>query len=144
MLYIIFFFLISNTSFGQNFLKTDRHQFSYRDSLNLYYLGLDIKNRDYNELKLYQVLTLHKKSKLNNVIGSVFRSIGYLWGGAGTLLIITAPAQDGMARGLSVIFGISFLSIGAIDYGISVPFKRAAKKRAFERDLSIQKMNEKN
>ena len=36
------------------------------------------------------------------------------------------------------------ISVGAIGYGISVPFKGASKRRAFEKELLIQKLREKD
>ena len=59
------------------------------------------------------------------------------------LFLATAPAQNtGLGQGISVLLGASFLSVGSVGYGISVPFKSASKRRAFERDYMIQKMKE--
>ena len=112
--------------------------------MNLYYLGLDIKNTKYDHLKLRHLISLNKKSRLNNIIGTIFRTGGYIVGGFGVLFLATAPSQNtGLGQGISVLIGASFLSVGAIGYGISVPFKSASKRRAFERDYMIQKMQQK-
>ena len=112
--------------------------------MNLYYLGLDINNIKYDHLKLRHLISLNKKSKLNNVIGTIFRAGGYINGGFGVLFLATAPSQNtGLGQGISVLIGASFLSVGAIGYGLSVPFKSASKRRAFERDYMIQKMQQK-
>ena len=130
-------------SFAQSYSVNREHQLSHKDSLNLYYLGLDIKNTNYDHLKLRQLISLHKKSRLNNVIGTVIRTGGYIFGGVGVLFLATAPSQNsGLGQGISVLIGASFLSVGSVAYGISVPFKSASKRRAFERDYMIQKMKE--
>ncbi|MDG2341598.1 MAG: hypothetical protein P8L24_00830 [Cytophagales bacterium] len=143
---LIIVLLISSFSLsGQSYDNPKKHEFSYRDSNELYRLGLDINNKTYDNLKLRYILSVHKRSKLNNVFGTVFRTGAYIFGGFGALLLASAPSQDtGMGQGLSVLFGASFVSIGAIGYGISVPFKMASKRRGFERDIMIQKLNEKN
>ena len=129
-------------SFAQSYSVNREHQLSHKDSLNLYYLGLDIKNTNYDHLKLRHLISLHKKSRLNNVIGTVIRTGGYIFGGVGVLFLATAPSQNtGLGQGISVLIGASFLSVGSVAYGISVPFKSASKRRAFERDYMIQKMN---
>lgn len=130
-------------SFAQSYSVNREHQLSHKDSLNLYYLGLDIKNTNYDHLKLRHLISLNKKSKLNNVIGTVIRTGGYIFGGVGVLFLATAPSQNtGLGQGISVLLGASFLSVGSVGYGISVPFKSASKRRAFERDYMIQKMKE--
>ena len=119
------------------------HQLSYKDSLNLYHLGLDIKNISYDNLKLRQVIFLNKRSRLNNVIGNIIRTVGYVYGGVGVVLLASAQSQDtGLGQGISVLFVAAFFSVCAIQYGISVPFKTASKKRAFEKELLLQKMKE--
>jgi len=138
---LISFFSLS----GQSYDYSKKQEFSYRDSVKLYQLGLDVKKVKYDELKLRYILSVHKRSKLNNVFGTVFRTGAYIFGGFGVLLLAMAPGQDtGIGQGLSVLFGASFVSIGGIGYGISVPFKVASKRRGFERDIMIQKLNEKN
>ena len=138
--------VLSSFSFGllaQSYSINKEHQLSHKDSLNLYYLGLDIKNTNYDHLKLRHLISLHKKSRLNNVIGTIIRTGGYIFGGFGVLFLATAPSQNtGLGQGISVLLGASFLSVGSIGYGISVPFKSASKRRAFERDYMIQKMKE--
>ena len=80
---------------------------------------------------------------MNNVIGTIFRTGGYINGGFGVLFLATAPSQNsGLGQGISVLIGASLISVGAIGYGISVPFKSASKRRAFERDYMIQKMQQ--
>ena len=129
--------------FSQNYSVPKEHLLSHKDSMNLYYLGLDIKNTKYDHLKLRQLISLHKKSRLNNVIGTIIRTGGYIFGGVGVLFLVTAPSQNtGLGQGISVLLGASFLSVGSVGYGISVPFKSASKRRAFERDYMIQKMKE--
>ncbi|MEL0009556.1 MAG: hypothetical protein VW741_06770 [Flammeovirgaceae bacterium] len=140
---LIVFSSFSFKSFTQSYSINKEHYLSYKDSLNLYYLGLDIKNTKYDHLKLRHLISLHKKSRLNNVIGSVIRTGGYIFGGIGVLFLATAPSQNtGLGQGISVLLGASFLSVGSVGYGISVPFKSASKRRAFERDYMIQKMKE--
>ncbi len=143
---LIIVLLISSFSLsGQIYDYPKKHQFSYRDSVKLYQLGLDVKKVKYDELKLRYILSVHKRSKLNNVFGTVFRTGAYIFGGFGVIFLATAPSQDtGIGQGLSILFGASFISVGAIGYGISVPFKMASKRRGFERDMMIQKLNEKN
>jgi len=143
---LIIVLLISSFSLsGQIYDYPKKHQFSYRDSVKLYQLGLDVKKVKYDELKLRYILSVHKRSKLNNVFGTVFRTGAYIFGGFGVIFLATAPSQDtGIGQGLSILFGASFVSVGAIGYGISVPFKMASKRRGFERDMMIQKLNEKN
>ena len=138
IIYIINFGLYAN-----NYSISKKHELSYKDSLNLYYLGLDIKNTKYDHLKLRHLISLNKKSRLNNIIGTIFRTGGYIVGGFGVIFLATAPSQNtGLGQGISVLIGASFLSVGTIGYGISVPFKSASKRRAFERDYMIQKMKE--
>ena len=128
-------------SFAQSYSINKEHQLSHKDSLNLYYLGLDIKNTNYDHLKFRHLISLHNKTRLNNVIGTVIRTGGYIFGGVGVLFLATAPSQNsGLGQGISVLIGASFLSVGSVAYGISVPFKSASKRRAFERDYMIQKM----
>jgi hypothetical protein len=142
---IILLFISSFSLSGQIYDYPKKQEFSYRDSVKLYQLGLDVKKVKYDELKLRYILSVHKRSKLNNVFGTVFRTGAYIFGGFGVLLLAMAPGQDtGIGQGLSVLFGASFVSIGGIGYGISVPFKVASKRRGFERDIMIQKLNEKN
>ena len=143
---LIIVLLISSFSLsGQIYDYPKKHQFSYRDSVKLYQLGLDVKKVKYDELKLRYILSVHKRSKLNNVFGTVFRTGAYIFGGFGVIFLATAPSQDtGIGQGLSILFGASFISVGAIGYGISVPFKTASKRRGFERDMMIHKLNEKN
>ena len=143
---LIIVLLISSFSLsGQIYDYPKKHQFSYRDSVKLYQLGLDVKKVKYDELKLRYILSVHKRSKLNNVFGTFFRTGAYVIGGFGVIFLATAPSQDtGIGQGLSILFGASFVSVGAIGYGISVPFKMASKRRGFERDMMIQKLNEKN
>ena len=148
--YLFLIFLLSFSCgsnyelFSQNYSVPKEHLLSYKDSMNLSYLGLDIKNTKYDHLKLRHLISLNKKSKLNNVIGTIFRTGGYINGGFGVLFLATAPSQNsGLGQGISVLIGASFLSVGTIGYGISVPFKSAAKRRAFERDYMIQKMQQK-
>ena len=143
---LIIVLLISSFSLsGQIYNYPKKHQFSYRDSVKLYQLGLDLKKVKYDELKLRYILYVHKRSKLNNVFGTFFRTGAYLIGGFGVIFLATAPSQDtGIGQGLSILFGASFISVGAIGYGISVPFKTASKRRGFERDMMIHKLNEKN
>tara|TARA_Y100001970_G_scaffold210064_1_gene256191 strand:- start:341 stop:793 length:453 start_codon:yes stop_codon:yes gene_type:complete len=130
--------------YAQNYSVSKEHELSHKDSLNLFYLGLDIKNTNYDHLKLRNLIFLNKKSRLNNVIGTIFRTGGYVLGGFGVVFLATAPSQNsGLGQGISVLIGASFLSVGAIGYGISVPFKSASKRRAFERDYMIQKMKQK-
>ena len=130
--------------YAQNYSVSKEHELSHKDSLNLFYLGLDIKNTNYDHLKLRNLIFLNKKSRLNNVIGTIFRTGGYILGGFGVVFLATAPSQNsGLGQGISVLIGASFLSVGAIGYGISVPFKSASKRRAFERDYMIQKMKQK-
>tara|TARA_Y100000739_G_C20259362_1_gene306991 strand:+ start:127 stop:576 length:450 start_codon:yes stop_codon:yes gene_type:complete len=141
LLLIICFFSLDAKA--QTYSTMKEHQLSYKDSLNLYHLGLDIKNISYDNLKLRQVIFLNKRSRLNNVIGNIIRTVGYLYGGVGVVLLASAPSQDtGLGQGISVLFGAAFFSVGAIQYGISVPFKTASKKRAFEKELLLQKMKE--
>ena len=129
--------------YAQNYSVSKEHELSHKDSLNLFYLGLDIKNTNYDHLKLRHLIHLNKKSKLNNVIGSIFRTGGYLIAGFGVVFLASAPSQyTGLGQGLSVLVGVSFLSVGGIGYSISIPFKSASKRRAFERDYMIQKMKE--
>ena len=147
-LFLIFLLCFSCGSnyelFSQNYSVPKEHLLSYKDSMNLYYLGLDIKNTKYDHLKLRHLISLNKKSRLNNIIGTIFRTGGYINGGFGVLFLATAPSQNtGLGQGISVLIGASFLSVGTIGYGISVPFKSAAKRRAFERDYMIQKMQQK-
>ena len=116
------------------------HQLSYKDSLNLYHLGLDIKNISYDNLKLRQVIFLNKRSRLNNVIGNIIRTVGYVYGGVGVVLLASAPSQDtGLGQGISVLFGAAFFSVGAIQYGISVPFKTASKKKGIRKRVITTK-----
>ena len=141
---IIFICLINYELSAQNYSVPKEHLLSYKDSMNLSYLGLDIKNTKYDHLKLRHLISLNKKSKLNNVIGTIFRTGGFILGGFGVVFLATAPSQNsGLGQGISVLIGASFLSVGTIGYGISVPFKSAAKRRAFERDYMIQKMQQK-
>ena len=140
---IIFICLINFELSAQNYKVPKEHLLSHKDSMNLYYLGLDINNIKYDHLKLRHLISLNKKSKLNNVIGTIFRAGGYINGGFGVLFLATAPSQNtGLGQGISVLIGASFLSVGTIGYGISVPFKSASKRRAFERDYMIQKMQQ--
>ena len=140
---IIFICLINYELSAQNYSVPKEHILTHKDSMNLYYLGLDIKNTKYDHLKLRRLISLNKKSKLNNVIGTIFRTGGFILGGFGVVFLATAPSQNsGIGQGISVLIGASFLSVGTIGYGISVPFKSAAKRRAFERDYMIQKMKE--
>ena len=140
---IIFICIIHYDLYAQNYSVPREHLLSHKDSINLYYLGLDIKNTKYDHLKLRHLISLNKKSKLNNVIGTIFRTGGYINGGFGVLFLATAPSQNsGLGQGISVLIGASLISVGTIGYGISVPFKSAAKRRAFERDYMIQKMKE--
>ena len=143
---LIIVILISSFSLsGQIYDYPKKHQFSYRDSVKLYQLGLDVKKVKYDELKLRYILSVHKRSKLNNVFGTIFRTGAYVIGGFGVIFLATAPSQDtGIGQGLSILVGASFVSVGAIGYGISVPFKTASKRRGFERDIMIHKLNEKN
>ena len=130
--------------FSQNYSVPKEHLLSYKDSMNLHYLGLEINNIKYDHLKLRHLISLNKKSKLNNIIGTIFRAGGYINGGFGVLFLVTAPSQNtGLGQGITVLLGASFISVGAIAYGLSVPFKSASKRRAFERDYMIQKMQQK-
>ena len=141
---IIFICLINFELSAQNYKVPKEHLLSHKDSMNLYYLGLDINNIKYDHLKLRHLISLNKKSKLNNVIGTIFRAGGYINGGFGVLFLATAPSQNtGLGQGIRVLIGASLLSVGAIGYGLSVPFKSASKRRAFERDYMIQKMQQK-
>ena len=150
--------------FSQNYSVPKEHLLSHKDSMNLYYLGLDIKNTKYDHLKLRHLISLNKKSRLNNIIGTIFRTGGYIFGGFGVIFLATAPSQNtGLGQGISVLIGASCLntlvcnesylayilsqgpsirSVGTIGYGISVPFKSASKRRVFERDYMIQKMQQ--
>ena len=143
---LIIVLLISSFSLsGQIYDYPKKHQFSYRDSVKLYQLGLDVKKVKYDELKLRYILSVHKRSKLNNVFGTVFRTGAYIFGGFGVLFLATIPSQDtGLGAGIATLFGAAFLSVGAIGYGVSVPFKMASTRRGFERDIMIQKLIEKN
>ena len=141
---IIFICLINFELSAQNYKVPKEHLLSHKDSMNLYYLGLDINNIKYDHLKLRHLISLNKKSKLNNVIGTIFRAGGYINGGFGVLFLATAPSQNtGLGQGIRVLIGASLLSVGVIGYGLSVPFKSASKRRAFERDYMIQKMQQK-
>ena len=140
---IIFICLINYELSAQNYSVPKEHLLSHKDSMNLYYLGLDINNIKYDHLKIRHLISLNKKSKLNNIIGTIFRAGGYINGGFGVLFLATAPSQNtGLGQGISVLIGASLISVGAIGYGISVPFKSASKRRAFERDYMIQKMQQ--
>ncbi len=143
---LIIAFLISSFSLsGQSYDHPKKHEFSYGDSVKLYSFGLDIKKKTYDELKLRYILSVDRRSRLNNVFGTIFRTGAYVIGGFGVIFLATAPSQDtGIGQGLSILVGASFVSVGAIGYGISVPFKTASKRRGFERDIMIQKLNEKN
>ena len=143
---LIIIFLISSFSLsGQSYDYSKKHEFSYRDFNKLNSLGLDIENKTYDNLKLRYILSVHKRSKLNNVIGTIFRTGAYVAGGFGVLLLATVPSQDtGLGAGIATLVGAAFLSVGAIGYGVSVPFKMASKRRGFERDIMIQKLIEKN
>jgi len=148
--YLFLIFLLSFSCgsnyelFSQNYSVPKEHLLSYKDSMNLHYLGLDINNIKYDQLKLRHLISLNKKSKLNNIIGTIFRAGGYINGGFGVLFLATAPSQNtGLGQGITVLLGASFISVGAIAYGLSVPFKSASKRRAFERDYMIQKMQQK-
>lgn len=142
---IILLFISSFSLSGQIYDYPKKHQFSYRDSVKLYQLGLDVKKVKYDELKLRYILSVHKRSKLNNVFGTVFRTGAYIFGGFGVLFLATIPSQDtGLGAGIATLAGAAFLSVGAIGYGVSVPFKVASKRRGFERDMMIHKLNEKN
>jgi len=142
---IILLFISSFSLSGQSYDNAKKHEFSYRDINNLYRLGLDIENKTYDDLRLRYILSVHKRSKLNNVIGTIFRTGAYVAGGFGVLLLATVPSQDtGLGAGIATLVGAAFLSVGAIGYGASVPFKMASKRRGFERDIMIQKLNEKN
>ena len=143
---LIIIFLISSFSLsGQSYDYSKKHEFSYRDINKLNSLGLDIENKTYDNLKLRYILSVHKRSKLNNVIGTIFRTGAYVAGGFGVLLLATVPSQDtGLGAGIATLVGAAFLSVGAIGYGVSVPFKMASKRRGFEMDIMIQKLIEKN
>jgi len=142
---IILLFISSFSLSGQSYDYSKKHEFSYRDINKLNSLGLDIENKTYDNLKLRYILSVHKRSKLNNVIGTIFRTGAYVAGGFGVLLLATVPSRDtGLGAGIATLFGAAFLSVGAIGYGVSVPFKMASKRRGFERDIMIQKLIEKN
>ena len=144
-LVIFFIFFLNSNLSGQDYSILRTHQLSYRDSLNLLSLGLDINKTEYNNLKLRQLLLIEKRRKINNVIGSIFRVGGFINGGMGVLFLATASAQDpGLGQGIAALIGASLLSVGAIGYGVSVPFKTAAKRRVLERELMIQKLRKKN
>ena len=143
IIFLIFFSLHINLS-GQSYSNSPVHELSYRDSANLLSMGIDANNPKYNKIELRQILLLDKRSKINNVIGSVFRVVGFVNVGFGLIFLAAAPSQDGLGQGLSVLLGASFMSVGAIGYGISVPFKGASKRRALERELIIQKLRDKN
>ena len=143
-LFLLIICFFSHGAKPQTYSSMKEHQLSYKDSLNLYHLGLDIKNISYDHLKLRQVIFFNKRSRLNNVIGNIIRTVSYVYGGVGVILLASAPSQDtGLGQGISVLFGAAFFSDRAIQYGISVPFKTASKKRAFEQELLIQKLREK-
>ena len=144
-LVIFFIFFLNSNLSGQDYSNSGIHQLSYRDSLNLLSLGLDINKTEYNNLKLRQLLLIDKRRKINNVIGSIFRVAGFINGGLGVIFLSTASAQNsGIGQGIAALIGASFISVGVIGYGISVPFKTAAKRRILERELMIQKLREKN
>ena len=84
--------------------------------MNLYYLGLDIKNTKYDHLKLRHLKSLNKKSRLNNIIGTIFRTGGYINGGFGVLFLATAPSQNtGLGQGISVLICLLYTSDAADD-----------------------------
>lgn len=142
---IIVFLIFSFSLSGQSYDYSKKHEFSYRDINKLNSLGLDIENKTYDDLKLRYILSVHKRSKLNNVIGTIFRTGAYVVGGFGVLFLATIPSQDtGLGAGIAVLAGAACLSVGAIGYGVSVPFKMASKRRGFERDIMIQKLIKKN
>ena len=141
---ILFTLFIHFNLSGQEYSSFKKHELSYKDSVNLVSLGLEINNNKYNTLQLRNLLFIEKRRKVNNIIGSIFRIGGYINGGIGVLILATVPSQDsGLGQGLAVLIGSSFVSVGAIGYGISVPFKGASKRRAFEKELLIQKLREK-
>ena len=129
---------------GQEYQYSKNHELSYKDSINLFSFGLDIKNNRHNILELRNLLFIEKRRKINNIIGSIFRIGGYINGGLGFLFLATVPSQDSsLGQGITILLGASLISTGVIAYGISVPFKSASKRRAFERELMIQKLREK-
>ena len=58
---IIFICLINYELSAQNYSVPKEHLLSYKDSINLSYLGLDIKNTKYDHLKLRHLIYLNKK-----------------------------------------------------------------------------------
>ena len=84
-LVIFFIFFLNSNLSGQDYSISGIHQLSYRDSLNLLSLGLDINKTEYNNLKLRQLLLIDKRRKINNVIGSIFRVAGFINGGLGAV-----------------------------------------------------------
>ncbi len=140
-LIILMIFCVNYNLNGQEYSYSKNHQLSYKDSVNLISFGIDINSNQYNNLELRHLLFVDKRRKINNIIGSIFRIGGYIYGGIGLLFLATTPAQNsGMGQGIAILVGASFFSVGAIGYGISVPFKTASKKRAFEKEFILQKL----
>ena len=138
---LIVFSSFSFKSFTQSYSINKEHYLSYKDSLNLYYLGLDIKNNKYDHLKLRHLISLHKKSRLNNVIGSVIRTGGYIFGGIGVLFLATAPSQNtGLGQGISVLLGASFLSVGSSGLPSLNLTKHITNKRLFDYFIPLKKL----
>ena len=128
-LFLIIICFFSLDARAQTYSSTKEHQLSYKDSLNLYNLGLDIKNISYDHLKLRQVIFLNKRSRLNNVIGNIIRTVGYVYGGVGVVLLASAPSQDtGLGQGISVLFGAAFLVLAQYNMEYQSPLRQHQKK----------------
>ena len=83
---ILFTLFIHFNLSGQEYSSFKKHELSYKDSVNLVSLGLEINNNKYNTLQLRNLLFIEKRRKVNNIIGSIFRIGGYINGGIGVLI----------------------------------------------------------
>ncbi len=123
-------------------LSTNAQNFSKHELKILNRLKFETSQLETPDLKiqkeLNQVLFLQKKYKTNHTFSSIFTTLGVSSVILGSLLIFQNGKNKG--AGLAQSLGLYCIAVGALNIGISIPFRAGGKKRKQERDALIEKL----
>lgn len=123
-------------------LSTNAQKFSKRDLKMLNRLKFEKNQIETPNQKLQKelanVLFLQKKYKTNRTFSDIFTTVGVSSVILGTLLIFQNGKNKG--AGIAQSLGLYCIAVGALNIGVSIPFRAGAKKRKRERDALIKKL----
>lgn len=134
------FLIITLISFSMTFVYSQNEGLTQREikklqKLEIIYDATQTGNLVYMQ-NLKSILTFNRKRKINNTIGTIFRTYSYpsiLIGG----IYLGVKKDDSQGKDLiNVVSGITFGS-GVLSYGISVPFKSWSKQNKKELDKLV-------